>query len=406
MPSVCFYFQVHQPFRLRHYTVFEESPRYFDEFKNASICRKVANKCYLPSNRLLLDVIRRFEGRFKISYSITGVVLEQFKKYCPEVMSTFDALAQTGCVEFIGETYYHSLSFLYSSDEFLAQINKHSELIQQLYGQTPRVFRNTELIYSNELAETIEKMDRFDAIITEGADHILGHRNSNFVYRPPNCERLKLLLKNYSLSDDIAFRFSNPDWKEYPLTADKFAHWVNRANGNGQCINLFMDYETFGEHQWEDTGIFSFMSHLPEEVLKHPDNSFMTPSEVIDTYDAVDVVDVPRVISWADTERDLSAWLGNAMQSNALHEIYKFEDLIKQTQNQELLADWRRLQTSDHFYYMCTKYFADGDVHKYFNPYESPYDSYINFMNVLGNLRQQCEQSLLGGDKKTLCKTS
>ena len=406
MPSVCFYFQVHQPFRLRHYTVFEESPRYFDEFKNASICRKVANKCYLPSNRLLLDVIRRFEGRFKISYSITGVVLEQFKKYCPEVMSTFDALAQTGCVEFIGETYYHSLSFLYSSDEFLAQINKHSELIQQLYGQTPRVFRNTELIYSNELAETIEKMDRFDAIITEGADHILGHRNSNFVYRPPNCERLKLLLKNYSLSDDIAFRFSNPDWKEYPLTADKFAHWVNRANGNGQCINLFMDYETFGEHQWEDTGIFSFMYHLPEQVLKHPDNSFMTPSEVIDTYEPVDVVDVPRVISWADTERDLSAWLGNAMQSNALHEVYKFEKLIKQTQNEELLADWRRLQTSDHFYYMCTKYFADGDVHKYFNPYESPYDSYINFMNVLGNLRQQCEQSLVGDDKKTLCKTS
>lgn len=404
MPSVCFYFQVHQPFRLRHYTVFEKSPRYFDEFKNASICRKVANKCYLPSNRLLLDVIRRFEGRFKISYSITGVVLEQFKKYCPEVMSTFDALAQTGCVEFIGETYYHSLSFLYSSDEFLAQINKHSELIQQLYGQTPRVFRNTELIYSNELAKTIEKMNRFDAIITEGADHILGHRNSNFVYRPPNCKHLKLLLKNYSLSDDIAFRFSNPGWKEHPLTADKFAHWVNQVNGNGQCINLFMDYETFGEHQWEDTGIFSFMSHLPEEVLKHPDNNFMTPSEVIDTYDAVDVVDVPRIISWADTERDLSAWLGNAMQSNALHEIYKFENLIKQTQNEELLADWRRLQTSDHFYYMCTKYFADGDVHKYFNPYESPYDSYINFMNVLGNLRQQCKQSLSGNDK-TLCKT-
>ncbi|RKY12848.1 MAG: alpha-amylase [Planctomycetota bacterium] len=406
MPSVCFYFQVHQPFRLRHYTVFEKSPRYFDEFKNASICRKVANKCYLPSNRLLLDVIRRFEGRFKISYSITGVVLEQFKKYCPEVMSTFDALAQTGCVEFIGETYYHSLSFLYSSDEFIAQINKHSELIQQLYGQSPRVFRNTELIYSNELAETIEKTGRFDAIITEGADHILGDRNSNFVYRPPNCQRLKLLLKNYSLSDDIAFRFSNPDWKEYPLTADKFAHWVNRANGNGQCINLFMDYETFGEHQWEDTGIFSFMYHLPEEVLKHPDNSFMTPSEVIDAYDAVDVVDVPRIISWADTERDLSAWLGNAMQSNALHEIYKFEKLIKQTQNEELLADWRKLQTSDHFYYMCTKYFADGDVHKYFNPYESPYDSYINFMNVLGNLRRQCKQSLAGNDTNALCETS
>jgi len=406
MASVCFYFQVHQPFRLRHYTVFEKSPRYFDEFKNASICRKVANKCYLPSNRLLLDVIRRFEGRFKISYSITGVVLEQFKKYCPEVMSTFDALAQTGCVEFIGETYYHSLSFLYSPDEFIAQINKHSELIQKLYGQTPRIFRNTELIYSNELAKTIEKTGRFDAIITEGADHILGHRNSNFVYRPPNCEHLKLLLKNYSLSDDIAFRFSNKGWNEHPLTADKFAHWINRVNGNGQCVNLFMDYETFGEHQWEDTGIFSFMSHLPEKVLEHPDNNFMTPSEVIDTYDAVDVVDVPRIISWADTERDLSAWLGNAMQSNALHEIYKFEKQVKQTQNEELIADWRRLQTSDHFYYMCTKYFADGDVHKYFNPYESPYDSYINFMNVLGNLRQQCKQLLSGEDKKNLCETS
>ena len=405
MASVCFYFQVHQPFRLRHYTVFDHTPRYFDEFKNASICRKVANKCYLPSNRLLLDIIRRYEGRFKISYSITGVILEQFQKYCPEVMSTFDALAETGCVEFLGETYYHSLSFLYSHDEFVEQINKHTELIRKLYGQTPRIFRNTELIYSNTLAETIEKLDRFDGIITEGADHILGYRNSNFVYRPPNCQRLKLLLKNYSLSDDIAFRFSNRAWNEFPLLADKFARWVNRVNGNGQCVNLFMDYETFGEHQWEDTGIFDFMYHLPEEVLKHPDNNFMTPGELVDTYDAVDEVDVPHIISWADTERDLSAWLGNAMQSNALHEIYKIEKLIKQTQNEELIADWRRMQTSDHFYYMCTKYFADGDVHKYFNPYESPYDSYINFMNVLGNLRDRCDQSF-HKNKKSLPKTS
>ena len=405
MASVCFYFQVHQPFRLRHYTVFDRTPRYFDEFKNASICRKVANKCYLPSNRLLLDTIRRYEGRFKVSFSITGVILEQFQKYCPEVMSTFDALAETGCVEFLAETYYHSLSFLYSHDEFIEQINKHSEIIQKLYGQKPRVFRNTELIYSNALAEVIDKTDRFDAIITEGADHILGHRNSNFVYRPPNCDRVKLLLKNYSLSDDIAFRFSNRGWAEYPLMADKFAQWINRVNGNGQCVNLFMDYETFGEHQWEDTGIFDFMHHLPEEVLKHPDNNFMTPSEVVDTYEAVDTVDVPHIISWADTERDLSAWLGNAMQSNALHEIYKIEKLIKQTQNDELIADWRRMQTSDHFYYMCTKYFADGDVHKYFNPYESPYDSYINFMNVLGNLRQRCNQSFLNS-KEPLGKTS
>ena len=390
MSSVCFYFQVHQPFRLRHYTVFDKSPSYFDEFKNASICRKVANKCYLPTNRLLLNLIRKFDGQFRVSFSVTGVLLEQFAKYCPEVISTFDALAQTGCVEFLAETYYHSLSYLYSRSEFEAQITKHSGMIEEMFGQTPRVFRNTELIYNNDLATTIESMDRFDGILTEGADHILGDRNPNFVYRPPGCEKLKMLLKNYRLSDDIAFRFSNRDWKEYPLMADKFARWINNVNGNGQVVNLFMDYETFGEHQWEDTGIFDFLSHLPEEVLKHPDNDFLTPSQVIERYEPVGVIDMPHIVSWADTERDLSAWLGNAMQSNALHEVYRLEGLIKEAQNEHLVADWRRLQTSDHFYYMCTKYFADGDVHKYFNPYDSPYDSYINYMNVLNNLRRRC----------------
>lgn len=394
MPSVCFYFQVHQPFRLRHYTLFDKTPNYFDDFRNASICRKVANKCYLPTNRLLLDTIRRYEGRFKISFSLTGVVLEQFQQFCPEVMSTFDALAQTGCVEFLAETYYHSLSFLYSRQEFVEQVAMHAKLIQKLFGQTPRVFRNTELIYNNQLAEAIEAMGKFDAVITEGADHILGHRNSNFVYRPPNTKNLKLLLKNYSLSDDIAFRFSNRGWNEYPLLANKFAAWVDRINGNGQVVNLFMDYETFGEHQWKDTGIFDFMAHLPQEVLKNPDNDFKTPSEAADAYQSMDVVDVPHIISWADTERDLSAWLGNAMQSNALHEVYRIEKLVKQTCDEQLLADWRKLQTSDHFYYMCTKYFADGDVHKYFNPYDSPYDSYINYMNVLNNLKSRCEQTL------------
>ncbi len=390
MSSVCFYFQVHQPFRLRHYTVFDKSSSYFDEFKNASICRKVANKCYLPTNRLLLKLIRKFGDRFRVSFSVTGVLLEQFGKYCPEVISTFDALAQTGCVEFLAETYYHSLSYLYSRSEFVAQITKHAGMIEELFGQTPRVFRNTELIYNNDLAATIESMDRFDGILAEGADHVLGDRNPNFVYRPPGCEKLKMLLKNYRLSDDIAFRFSNRHWKEFPLMADKFARWINRVNGNGQVVNLFMDYETFGEHQWEDTGIFDFLSHLPEEVLKHPDNDFLTPSQVVKRYDPVGVIDMPHIVSWADTERDLSAWLGNAMQSNALHEVYRLEGLIKEAQNERLTADWRRLQTSDHFYYMCTKYFADGDVHKYFNPYDSPYDSYINYMNVLNNLRRRC----------------
>lgn len=393
MPSVCFYFQVHQPFRLKHYTVFEDSPTYFDKSKNSQICKKVANKCYLPTNRLLLDLIKRHEGQFRISFSITGVLLEQFQKYCPEVMQTFVDLAETGCVEFLAETYYHSLSFLYSRTEFVEQIHKHMNTIENYFGQKPRVFRNTELIYNNDLAHTISAMGDFDAIITEGADRILNGRSPNFIYNPPGNDQVKLLLKNYSLSDDIAFRFSNRGWKEYPLFADKFARWVNRFNGNGQAINLFMDYETFGEHQWEDTGIFNFLDHLPGEILKHPDNNFMTPSEVIDKYDAVDTVNVPQMISWADVERDLTAWLGNAMQSNALHEVYRIERLIKDAKSERLLNDWRKLQTSDHFYYMCTKYFNDGDVHKYFSPYDSPYDSYINFMNVLSNLRNRCDKS-------------
>ncbi len=397
MPSVCFYFQVHQPVRLRHYTVFDEHEHYFDDHKNGSICRKVANKCYLPANRLLLDLIRRFDGRFKVAYSITGTLLEQLQHYSPEVMSTFDALAETGCVEFLAETYYHSLSFLYSRNEFVEQVRKHTAAIEYFFGQTPRVFRNTELIYNNELATLIESMGCFDAIITEGADHILGYRSPNFVYRPQGCNRLKLLLKNYALSDDIAFRFSNRDWAQWPLTADKFAHWVGNVNGCGNVVNLFMDYETFGEHQWEDTGIFDFVDHLPEAVLRHPDNDFKTPSEVVECYQSADSVDVPHIISWADTERDLSAWLGNAMQSNAIHELYRIEKQVKKTEDEKIISDWRKLQASDHFYYMCTKYFADGDVHKYFNPYDSPYDSYINFMNVLGNLHGRCSEQAIGG---------
>ena len=394
MASICFYFQVHQPLRLKHYTVFDKSAQYFDDYKNASICRKVANKCYLPANRLFLDIIRKFQGRFKIAYSITGVLLEQLLSFSPEVMSTFDALVQTGCVEFLAETYYHSLSFLYSRDEFVEQVSKHAETIEYLFGQRPRVFRNTELIYNNDLAALIESMGGFDTIITEGADQVLGFRSPNFLYRPRGCSKLKLLLKNYSLSDDIAFRFSNRGWSQWPLTADKFARWVSDVNGNGNVVNLFMDYETLGEHQWKDTGIFDFIRELPEQVLKHPDNDFKTPSEATQCYEAVDTIDVPHLISWADTERDLSAWLGNAMQYNAIHELYRLEKKIKKTGDEKIIADWRKLQTSDHFYYMCTKYFADGDVHKYFNPYDSPYDSYINFMNVLDNLQNRCSRQV------------
>ncbi len=394
MASVCFYFQVHQPNRLRHYTFIDGDGGYFDDGKNAEVCRKVANKCYLPANQLMLELIEKHKGRFKIAYSITGVLLEQFQRYSPETIASFEKLASTGCVEFLGETYYHTLAFLYSRKEFIEQINLHRQTIRQLFGLTPRVFRNTELIYNNNLPPIIEQIGGFDAIITEGADHILGYKSPNFVYRPVNSSRLKLLLKNYRLSDDIAFRFSNRDWQDWPLTADKFASWVNSVNGCGYIVNLFMDYETFGEHQWQETGIFDFMRHLPAEILNYPDNNFKTPSEAIEAYDAVDQIDIPNTISWADIERDLSAWMGNAMQEDALSELYQLKELVEQTDQADIIADWRKLQTSDHFYYMCTKWFSDGDVHKYFNPYDSPYDAYINFMNVLDNLEYRCRRAV------------
>ena len=394
MASVCFYFQVHQPYRLRRYTIFDTDSNYFDDLKNSEICKKVANKCYFPSNLLLLELIKKYQGKFKLSYSITGVLLEQLQMYAPQVLASFQDLADTGCVEFLAETYYHSLSFLYSRDEFIEQIKAHQQTIQKFFNQTPRIFRNTELIYNNELADVINQMGDFDAILSEGADHILGHRSPNYVYRPPGDSRLKLLLKNYRLSDDIAFRFSNRAWNQWPLQADKFANWVSAVNGNGYVVNLFMDYETFGEHQWADTGIFNFMRHLPDEILSHPHNDFKMPSEVVAAYNAVDVIDVPHTISWADIERDLSAWLGNPMQENALAQLYKLESKVKDTNDEQIVADWRKLQTSDHFYYICTKYFADGDVHKYFNPYNSPYDAYINFMNVLNNLNSRCSRVL------------
>jgi alpha-amylase len=391
MPAVCFYFQVHQPFRLRRYSVFDTDQNYFDDLKNPELIKKVAQKCYLPANRMLLDNIRKHDGRFRVAFSISGVAIEQFAETAPEVLDSFHELNQTGCVEFLNETYYHSLAFLYSREEFRAQVELHRKRIKELFGQEPRVFRNTELIYNNDLAHFVSHMG-YDAILTEGADHVLGYRSPNLVYKPPHAPNLKLLLKNYRLSDDIAFRFSNVNWEQYPLTADKFARWINQINGNGVACNLFMDYETIGEHQWAETGIFDFMSHLPAEILKTSENRFLTPSQMIDAFEPAGEIDVPHMISWADTERDLSAWLGNAMQSNALHELYKLEGALKEKGDQALLADWRKLTTSDHFYYMCTKYWSDGDVHQYFSPYESPYDSYINFMNVLDNIQTRLRE--------------
>ncbi|MCF7910304.1 glycoside hydrolase family 57 protein [Candidatus Pacearchaeota archaeon] len=391
MVSLCFYFQVHQPYRIRKYSIFHigKEGEYFcddseTDLNNAKVLRKVAQKCYLPANRLLLELLNQ-HPEFKISFSFSGVFLEQLEEYAPEVLESFRDLVKTGRVEILSETYYHSLSFLYSKGEFREQIRLHQELIKKLFGVTPKVFRNTELIYNNDLAEEIEALG-YKGIISEGADFILGWRSPNFLYKAPNTENIKLLLKNYKLSDDIAFRFSERNWKEWPLTAPKYAQWINALNGSGDVVNLFMDYETFGEHQWQETGIFDFLRHLINEVLQHPDNNFKTPSEVIDSYPVRGDYDVPHFISWADVERDLSAWLGNKMQNAAISRVYALGYKVLKTNDSDLIHKWRKLQTSDHFYYMCTKWFSDGDVHKYFNPYNSPYEAFINFMNVLHDL--------------------
>lgn len=386
MVDVCFYFQVHQPYRMKKYSIFQigNDGDYFDHQKNREIIQKVANKCYLPSNSLMLELLRK-NPRFKIAFSISGTALDQFSEHSPEVLDSFKELAKTKQVEFLDETYYHSLSFLYSKTDFLEQVEMHNKKMRNLIKYSPKVFRNTELIYNNEIAQYVERMG-YKGILAEGADHILQWKSSNFVYKPKGASKIKLLLKNYKLSDDIAFRFSERSWKEFPLTAGKFSQWVNAINGCGVCTNLFLDYETFGEHQWADTGIFEFMRYLPGELLKHPDNAFKTPSEVIESHEAVDELDVPHLVSWADVERDVSAWLGNKMQQSAMARLYALESQVKNSKNPVLIDAWRKLTTSDHFYYMCTKWFSDGDVHKYFNPYNSPYDSFINFMNILNDM--------------------
>ena len=394
MPSVCFYFQVHQPFRVKRYSFFEIGKDHFyeDDEKNRWILDKVSEKCYLKTNRKILDLINRHKGKFKVSYSISGVALEQMEIHRPDVLQSFVDLSKTGCVEFLSETYYHSLSFIYSKEEFKRQVEMHRQKIKEYFDQTPKVFRNTELIYNNELASYIENLG-YKGILCEGVDRILGERTPNFLYKPAGTLKIKAMLKNYSLSDDIAFRFSNREWADYPLTAEKFAGWVHKIAGNGEVLNLFMDYETFGEHQWEETGIFDFLDHLPKEIMKHPDFDFKTVSEAVDAYKTRDIYDVPEFISWADAERDLSAWLSNPMEQEAAKRIYGLEEKVMNTGNKDLIDVWGKLQTSDHFYYMCTKFWSDGDVHKYFSPYDSPYDAYIYYMNVLADFEATIDEA-------------
>ena len=392
MNTVCLYFEVHQPFRIKPYGYFSigADPLYLDGERNAEIVRKVAQKCYLPTTRLLLDLIHRYGSDFKVTFAVTGTAIEQFRAHAPEVLDSFKRLADTGCVEFLGETYYHSLSALFSEREFRRQVDMHMDLMRREFGLRPTAFRNTELIFNNHVAWLVNRMG-FQALLLEGVERVLGWRSPNFVYRHAYNHDLRLLLKNYRLSDDIAFRFSDRNWSHHPLSADTFSQWVHGHAGNADTINLFMDFETFGEHQWEDSGIFHFMEALPGMILRHNDFRFRTVSETVHAHPSVGEIESHEAVSWADSERDVSAWLGNSMQRQAIEALYSLEDEVYTAGDEDLLRVYGLLQTSDHFYYMCTKHWSDGDVHKYFSPYKSPYDAYIYFMNVLQDFRQRLE---------------
>lgn len=396
MVAVSFYFQVHQPYRLHRgfdFFAIGSGRNYEDDQQNQDILRKVAEKCYLPTNELMKKLIKRYGSDFRVAYCISGTALDQFKTHAPEVITSFQELAETGCVEFLAESYYHSLAFLFSKTEFVKQVQQHKKLIKDLFGKTPKVFRYTELIYNNDLAAQVESMG-FKGILAEGVERYLDWRSPNYVYQPVNCDKIALLLKNYRLSDDIAFRFSNQGWSEWPLTAEKYASWLHRLEKDADVINLFMDYETFGEHQWSDSGIFAFLEHLPEQILSNKNFAFKTPSEVIRSCKPVGRVDVPEFTSWADTERDTSAWLGNHIQDAAAHQLYAMEKKVLSTKDEGLIEAWRKLQSSDHFYYMCIKWLSDGEVHRYFNPYHTPYEAFICFSNAMNELDRAIDKYL------------
>ncbi|MCI7514935.1 MAG: glycoside hydrolase family 57 protein [Bacteroidales bacterium] len=397
--SICLYFQVHQPARLRLYRFFDigKDSHYYDDFANRTILRRVAQKCYLPMNALLLELINAHKGEFKVTFSISGTVLEQFDRYAPEVIESFRRLAQTGDVEFLSETYYHSLASLASETEFKHQVLKHKDAIEHYFGVTPKAFRNTELIYSDAIGQMVSEMG-FKAMLTEGAKHVLGWKSPNFLYSCANAPALKLLLKNSSLSDDIAFRFSDRGWSDWPLTCEKYLSWIKSAAQNDDIVNLFMDYETFGEHQKAQSGIFDFMRYLPEAVIADGEFEFVTPSQAVKKHRPVATLDVPDPISWADEERDLTAWLGNELQNDAFKKLYDQTEKLAILNDEALWSDFGHLQESDHFYYMCTKFFSDGAVHKYFNPYDTPYEAFINYMNVLSDFILRVDDAISVSD--------
>ena len=393
MRSIVLYLHMHQPWRLKHYSIFsvDHDHDYWTEkdwyagTNNERIFKKVAEKSYRPMLARLEKCINTYAG-FKFSLSITGTFLDQAEEWAPDVIDTLKRLVDSGRVEIVAETYYHSLAFFYDREEFEAQVKKHQDRIHELFGVRSKVYRNTELSYNNDLAKWADGFG-FKGILAEGWDKILEWRSPNHVYRPEGCKNIKLLMKNYRLSDDVAFRFSDKHWKEWPLTVDKYIQWLETDTLRGPLINLFMDFETFGENIWEDTGIFDFFEHLVYRWDRDKDNNFLTVSEACDSAEPTAEISMPWTVTWADTERDLSAWLGNSMQHEAMKAVYEIKSEVLASGQPDVIEDWRRLQTSDHPYYMCTKYFNDGDVHAYFSPYDSPYDAFLYYMNALRDMR-------------------
>lgn len=391
--AIVLYLHVHQPWRVRQYTIFDAATahNYFDGADrdsgqdNRAIFEKVAEKSYRPMNELLERLVAT-HPEFKVSFSITGTFIEQAREWAPDVLESFKRLVATGRADIVAETYYHSLAFFNSREEFERQVRMHQDAVRELFGIESTVFRNTEFAYNDTLAQWAEGFG-FNGILAEGWDPVLGWRSPNYLYRPSGCSDIGLLLKNYRLSDDVAFRFSNKMWESWPLLAETFDDWTNASTTDSPLINLFMDYETFGEHQWRETGIFDFMEHFVGKWLSHPENTFLTAREAVERFEPAGEISMPDTVTWADTERDLTAWMGNTMQREAMRHVYALEDSVMRTGDIGLIGDWRRLQTSDHFYYMCTKWFSDGDVHAYFSPYDSPYDAFLYYMNAIRDLR-------------------
>ena len=400
--GIVLYLHVHQPWRVRNYDIFDVASKhnYFSESAspdqdNELIFHKIANKSYEPMNHLLEKLLNDHPD-FKVSLSITGTFIEQAEQFDPGILDSFRRLVDTGRVEILSETYHHSLAFFYDRNEFEAQVERHRQKIREVFGVETRVFRNTELAYNNELAKWADDHG-FNGIIAEGWDDVLGWRSPNYVYRPVNTGNIKLLMKNYRLSDDIAFRFSDRGWSDWPLTADKYHRWASTALEDAPLLNLFMDYETFGEHQWAEDGIFEFFEQFVRHWVSRPDQKFYTISEAIEANEPQGEISVTQTVTWADSERDLSAWLGNNLQHEAMKYIYDMTERVLRTGDGQLIDDWRKLQTADHVYYMSTKHADDGSIHSYFSPYSSPYEAFLNYMNAIRDIRWRTDNLLGSG---------